>query len=158
MLLNSDKTEFMNILINRKHHYNDPILLDNNISIIPSNTVKFLGVTIDDHITFSNHITNIIRRCNSRLYLLRQLKILGMNTDGLKNFYIANIRSIISYASPSWFSMLSGGDKARLEKVQRTATRFILPNFDYDERISILALYQNYVIFSLTLVNGILIR
>ena len=107
MLLNPEKTATINFLINYKHVYDQLIVLDNNVSIFPSKEVKFLGVTLDDHLTFSSHVDNIVSSCNSKLYLLRQLKKLGMNSDGLKRFFTANIRSIISYAAPAWFSMLS---------------------------------------------------
>ena len=54
--------------------------------------------------------------------------------------YTANIRSIITYASPSWFFLLSEGDKNKLAKIQRTASRFILPDLSYDDRLAILEL------------------
>ena len=90
--------------------------------------------------TFSSHVDKIVSCCNSRLYLLQQLKILGVNTEGLKKFFTANIRSIITYASPSWFFLLSEGDKNKLKKIQRTASRFILPELSYDDRLAILEL------------------
>ena len=140
MLLNPEKTVIINFLINYKHVYDQVVVLDNDVSIFPSKEVKFLGVTLDDHLTFSSHVDNIVSSCNSKLYLLRQLKKLGMNSDGLKRFFTANIRSIISYAAPAWFSILSDFDKGRLERIQRSATRTILPDLSYEERLSFLVL------------------
>ena len=122
----------------------DPIFVDDDLSIEPSFSVKFLGTHIDNHMTFSEHVDQIISSCNSRLYLLRQLKILGMNSDGLKRYFCANIRSLISYASPAWFFMLSNHDRDRLEKIQRSATRTILPDFSYEDRLKILCLPTVY--------------
>ena len=112
----------INFLINYKHVYDQLVILDRDVSIFLSKEVKFLGVTLDDHLTFNSHVDNIVSSCNSKLYLLRQLKKLGTNSDGLKRFFTANIRSIISYAAgrAAWFSMLSDFDKGRLEKIQRS--------------------------------------
>ena len=76
----------------------------------------------------------------SRIHLLRQLKILGMNAEGLKTFYCSNIRSLLGYAAPAWFTLLGDTDSNRLEKVQRTATRVILPDQEYEDRLEMLSL------------------
>ena len=127
-------------MINYKHAYNEAVILDSNISISPSTSFKFLGVTMDDHLTFSAHVDNVVSLSNSKLYLLRQLKKLGMSSEGLKRFYTANIRSIISYAAPAWFHILSDLDKGRLERIQRSATKTILPDLSYEERLVVLEL------------------
>ena len=51
-----------------------------------------------------------------------------------------HVRSLISYAAPAWFPLLSDTDKIRLEKIQRTATRAIIPDMEYEERLCILQL------------------
>ena len=144
MVLNADKTVILNLMFSSRHSCDDPIFVDDDLSIEPSFSVKFLGTHIDNHMTFSEHVDQIISSCNSRLYLLRQLKILGMNSDGLKRYFCANIRSLISYASPAWFFMLSNHDRDRLEKIQRSATRTILPDFSYEDRLEILCLPTVY--------------
>ena len=139
MTLNASKTVVMNIILNYRHKYEDPVLVD-GYSISPSNAVKFLGVYIDNHLNFSANVDNIISRTNSRLFLLRQLKILGMNTNGLITFYCTNIRSVLTYAAPAWYTLLSKFDQERLEKVQRCATRVILPDLEYPKRLDVLDL------------------
>ena len=71
---------------------------------------------------------------------MRKLKVSGLAGDGLKIFYITNIRSIICYAAPAWFTFLSQCDIDRLEKIQRTAMRMIFPDDDYDVRLCLLQL------------------
>jgi exonuclease III len=134
MTLNTTKTEVMNISLSHRANYDEPIFISGN-EIKPTNTIKFLGVHIDKHLTFNANVNSIITKSNSRLYLLRQLKILGMNKRGLVNFYCTNIRTVLTYASPAWFFLLSQTDQTRLEQVQRTATRFILPGPDYTTRL-----------------------
>ena len=95
---------------------------------------------MDDHLTFSSLVDNIVSSRSPKLYLLRQLGKLGMNSDGLKRFFMANIRSMISYAAPEWFSILSDFDEGRLERIQRSATRTILPDLSHEECLPFLVL------------------
>ena len=62
------------------------------------------------HLNFSEHIDEVVSKCDKRIFLLRQLKILGMNATGLKTFYCSNIRSVLSYAAPEFYTMLSDHD------------------------------------------------
>ena len=139
MLLNTEKTVIMNISLNRRTEYREPVALDNN-TIMPSDYIKFLGVHIDKHLSFTTNVDRITSKASSRIYLLRQLRILGMDTKGLRTFYCANIRSVLTYAAPAWYFLLSKQDQDRLEKVQRYATRIILPDCDYAQRLEVLAL------------------
>ena len=63
-----------------------------------------------------------------------------MNMQGLKTFFSSNIRSVLIYGAPAWFSLLNETDKIRLEKVQRAATRIILPELEYCDRLKALDL------------------
>ena len=72
-------------------------------------------------------------RCSSRTYLLRQLKILGMNAEGLKTFYCSNIRSLLSYVAPAWCTLLGDTDSNRLEKTQHAS------DFTWSRSLPILA-------------------
>ena len=61
--------------------------------------------------------------------------------EGLNTFYVANIKSVITYACPAWYNLLSDNDKTRLERIQRSATRIMLPfSDDYEQRLDNLAL------------------
>ena len=103
MLLNANKTVIMNVYFNGRTNYDETIFVDDSVSVQPSTDTKFLGIHIDKHLTFSNHVDSIVSSCNSRLFLLRQLKLLAMNREGLKRYCCANIRSLITHASPAWF-------------------------------------------------------
>ena len=112
----------------------------NDTSIQSVKCIKIRGVLIDDRLNFSENVSKIVSQCNSRIFLLHHHKILGMGTTGLNTFYSSNVRSIISYTSPAWYCLLSQRDKDRLEKLQRSATKVILPEQDYNSRLAILNL------------------
>ena len=63
-----------------------------------------------------------------------------MNAEGWKIFYCSNIRSLLTYAAPAWFTLLCDTDSHQLEKVQRTATQAILPDQEYEDRLEMLSL------------------
>jgi hypothetical protein len=64
MLLNADKTVILNFYLNYLQEHRNPVFYENG-SINPSQVMKFLGIYIDDHLTFIPHVNTIIKRCNS---------------------------------------------------------------------------------------------
>jgi hypothetical protein len=100
----------------------------------PQSSVKFLGVFADQKLNFNKHIDCLISKCKTRLFLMRKLKLIGLNVEGLKLFYTTNIHSIMCYAIPAFYTFLSEYNKSRLEIVQKAALRVFLPEFDYEER------------------------
>ena len=137
MILNSSKTVILNVAFTDKPAMHLDVTYGNdNIFLSPSEHTKFLGVVVDNKLTFSNHVDYIISKCSQRLYLMRLLKRMGMDSEGLKTFYVANIKSVITYACPAWYNLLSDNDKTRLERIQRSATRIMLPfSDDYEQRL-----------------------
>ena len=63
-----------------------------------------------------------------------------LNSDGLKAFYLSNIRSKLSYAAPAWYSLLGEHNRDRLVRIQRAALKIILPNLENDQRLSVLGI------------------
>jgi hypothetical protein len=111
--------------------------------ISSSNHTKLLGIVLDSKLDFKEHISSVISKCNTRMYQMRKLKQLGLNTDGLLKFYISNIRSILVYACPAWYTLVSKTDFSRLDRVQRKATKIILPQFEsYTARLENLNLEE----------------
>jgi hypothetical protein len=85
----------------------------------PQSSVKFLGAFVDQKLNFNKHIDCLISKCNTRLFLMRKLKLIGLNVEGLKIFYTTNIRSIMRYAISAFYTFLSDHNKSRLESVER---------------------------------------
>ena len=134
MLLNSSKTVSMCMSLSRNVVCEDILLDDIALDVVPS--TKFLGITIDQRLNFSEHVSTVVKKCNSRLYLMRKLKLFSVDVQGLKLFYFSMIRSVLMYGSPAFYSILSKTDQDRLESVQRTATRIMFPSLEgYDNRL-----------------------
>jgi len=97
MLLNQSKPTILNVALSEKK------LSDMAVQqVSPSNTAKFLGVTVDSTLSFNKHVDTISAKCNSKLFLMRQL-----DNEGLLTFYKSNIMPVVASASPVWHCLLS---------------------------------------------------
>ena len=54
---------------------------------------------------------------------MKQLKQMGMNSTGLLTFYKANLKPVISYACPTWYTFLAEKDKIELERLGAVSIR-----------------------------------
>ncbi|MPC37483.1 hypothetical protein E2C01_030964 [Portunus trituberculatus] len=57
-----------------------------------SRSAKLLDVTVDDQLTWKQHVTTTVRLAAYRLYMLRRLKSLGIPTDELKGIFLTFIQ------------------------------------------------------------------
>ena len=74
------------------------ILNINNIKIRESSNVVLLGLTIDNRLTFKDHINILTRRASFKLHALRRIRKY-LTTDKAKLLYNAFINSQFNYAS-----------------------------------------------------------
>ena len=80
---------------------------------------------------------------------MRKLKYFGLNSDGLKTFFISYIRSVLLYGAPVWNSLLSLSSKEKLETVKRSASRIFTPDLCHTYRLDFLSVpLFNYFNFS----------
>ena len=70
---------------------------DDDLFLSPSEHTKFLGIVVVNTSTFSNHVDYIISKCSQRPYLMKLLKRTGIDCEGLKTFYVANVKSVVAY-------------------------------------------------------------
>ena len=80
MILNNEKTAF-----SEREGTNDPIPFHCG-DIVPSKCAKFLGVTVDSTLTFSDQVSQLLSKCYSQIFLMKQLKQIGMNSTGVLTF------------------------------------------------------------------------
>ena len=89
--------------------------------------VTYLGVTINEHLSWSNHITNITKKANATKGFL-QRNISSCPSSIKEICYKLMIRPILEYASTVWAPHLQK-DILKLESVQRRSARFVLNDF-----------------------------
>ena len=94
-------------------------------------TLKLSGIPTFTFIIISRWAFELIRKCSSRLYFLRQLKRSGVAPSELVQFYVTCIRPVLEYASPVFHRSLPNYISEDLERIQRRAFRIIHPDLSY---------------------------
>ena len=88
----------------------------------------------------TSSILYICSKASKRLYSLRLLKRSGAPVVDLRSFYCCFLRPILEYACPVWRLSLTQKHRNQVEQVQSRATKIMLPDLSYSERITELEL------------------
>ena len=100
-----------------------------------TSNAKLLGVTIDTKLSFSKHVQDTCEGLAGRMYGMRELKRLGLNSQGLTLYYTANIRSVLTYACPVWGSLITDKDKETIRRIEGKAMRIINSDISYEQAL-----------------------
>ena len=122
LTLNLDKT--VSILFNSKAK---AIKLNLNIgdyTLQTSETVKFLGVWIDEKLAWTKHISLLMMKLKQNMHLLRfNNKFLSKDTKKL--IYYAHILSHINYGILVWGNMIRQDTFTKLQKIMNKCFKLI---------------------------------
>ena len=128
MVLNPIKTKSM-VISTRQKHQLAPLLLDLSVgrnSIEQVHSHRLLGIIIDDKLCWDSHVHRTTMTVARNVYLLSKLcKI--VDTQTLKLFYNAHIKSHVDYASVVWDGC-SDAIRKRLASLIRRCVKLILPS------------------------------
>ena len=129
MELNPKKTKDMWICFTDSVQEPPPIQIGDDI-IERVKTFKLLGVWCQDDLKWNEHIGQITRKANRRLFHLRQCMKSHLPTEVGLTTYTSKIRPILEYASPVWGG-LPGYLQNEVEKVQRRSLRILGLDSDF---------------------------
>ena len=127
MSLNVAKTEFMIIGSRQRllvHNDHISIEIDGKaVEII--NETKYLGLQIDEHLTWARHVQNISKKIASAIGALKRVRqFINTHTHTALKIYIALIQPYFDYCSAVWDGLnITLNDK--LKKLQNRAARII---------------------------------
>ena len=92
-----------------------------------STSAQYLGITIDEHLTWNDHVKTVTSKANKvKGFLQRNLK--HCPTSIKARCYNSMIRPILEYASAIW-SPYTQRNVDLVEAVQRRSVRFIFNNY-----------------------------
>ena len=118
-----------------------PVILNiNDIKIRESQKVILLGLSIDNCLTFKDHIDALCRNASYKLHALRRIRKY-LTPDKAKVLYNAFINSQFSYASIIWM-FCRKTDYLKMEKIQYKALKIV---FNSNESFEDLLLHSNEV-------------
>lgn len=105
----------------RRRAHGFSLLIDETV-VHPTQSVKFLGLVLDENLSFHGHIDHVSKKLSSGIFVLRNLRNVA-NTDVLLAAYYGVIYPNLAYAIPIW-----GHESQKtkfLFKLQRWAVRTI---------------------------------
>lgn len=100
LILNVDKTEclFFNQEMSNNPHLNIPL---GNTSILPKNSVKFLGVFMDNELRWSDHVDHVSKKLNSAYYAINKIRDC-LPFSSIMQVYYSLVFSHLSYNIVLW--------------------------------------------------------
>ena len=114
-------------------------------SLEQSRTVEDLGITMNDSLTWKEHVELRTRNANKYFHQIKRNTSYLLTVTAKLNLYKSTIIPILIYGSNCY--MPSKSDMRLLEKSQEKVSKWILPNLDYCERLRSLNLLPlNYYI------------
>jgi len=108
-------------------------------SVTTFTSEKYLGVCLNHDLNWSHHIDQVAAKAARKLGFVRH-NLRGAPVDCKKLAYVTLVRSGMECASVVW-DMYTKADSNKLEKIQRTAARWILSS--YSCKISATSLPQH---------------
>ena len=130
MQFNVQKCEYMRLSRRSREPDVIPIYYLNDCSLTPVSVIKYLGIYIDEHLTFNRHINETCKKATGTLHMLmRTLKKARLRTRSLA--YKTICRPILEYASQSWSPHMEKHNKS-LEAINRKAFRWAHYKRKYD--------------------------
>jgi hypothetical protein len=123
LTINASKTQFIIIKSSNKRLLAPGEITIDGHTISAQPTVKLLGVTIDRHLTFKDHVQGVTAKCRGLLSLLRRGAPV-LPAILLRLAYIALIRSHLEFCSGLLLS-IAKTHQLKLETVQKIAARII---------------------------------
>ena len=102
LTMNEDKSNIMHFKLT---YSNKNVTISENISTLLdrklSSSTKFLGLTLDEKLTFEEHINNICKRLSTCTYALRTIRK-HCSLEVAKTAYYGYFQSILSYGIIFW--------------------------------------------------------
>ena len=87
----------------------------NDISVLSDSSIKDLGITFQDTLTFNEHISKITSTENSRLGIIRNTFHI-IDKEGFLILYKSNVRPRLEYGISVWYPHLFDNMIRRLNK------------------------------------------
>lgn len=120
--LNVKKTKEMCIDFRKERNdYCSLTIQGEDVDVVHS--YKYLGVYIDDQLTFKENTQHLYKKCTKRAYHLRILNSINVDKTILSLFYKSIIESVVSYCIVIWHSSARKKDRNKLFKITRIARR-----------------------------------
>jgi len=146
LVLNYNKTHYLQFNTKNSREYVLKLNYQGNY-VKSSPHTKFLGLIIDDSLSWKAHIDQTMCKLNTACFVIRSLQAI-MSTETLRMVYFAYVHSIMSYRIIFWVNQPYS---EKIFKIQKRVMRIITNSRMRDsyrelfQRLEILPLYSQYI-------------
>ncbi|TWW57314.1 putative RNA-directed DNA polymerase from transposon BS [Takifugu flavidus] len=95
-------------------------ILGTDVDVVES--YKYLGVHLNNNLDWSHNTDALVKKGNSRLFLVRRLRSFGVQGPLLRTFYDSVVGSAIFYGIVCWSSSITDRDRKRMDRLVRRAS------------------------------------
>ena len=111
----------------RKHKVaHTPVVIKDDVVDVVTN-FKYLGVSLQDDMRWSSHIAVQVKKCNKRLYHVRCLHKLNVDSKIICMFYNCVVSIVLFYAISCWYNSCTEHQKSAILKIRKRCSRIISP-------------------------------
>ena len=132
LLLNTDKTKELVIDFRTKKDPIMPIVIKGS-TIEQVDLYVYLGVTIDNQLSWDAHALSVISKMNKRMYFLRKLGTFHIDYTIMSLFYTSVIESILTFCIIGWGGNVTIKNKTVINRSIKRASKLTRSTFsDFD--------------------------
>lgn len=113
-----------------------------NTQLTETNTAKYLGIMIDNKMSWDSQVDSVCSKANRTLAFIRR-NLKSCPKDVKTKCYNTYVRPITEYCSSVW-DPFTKKNIQKLENIQRRAARFIHNNYDYHDSVTKLLLEMKW--------------
>ena len=121
--LNTDKTEFL-IFRPPKKKFQRVTLLLNQKTIFESNKIKYLGLILDNKLSWKHHISELSKKLSRSIGIICKIKPF-CSRNVLKSLFYSLFNSHLSYGLSTWGGNISVTQIQKLQVLQNRILRII---------------------------------
>ena len=123
LVLNVTKTEEM-VFDPKAIGDTRPVVI-NNLPITQVSSYKYLGVHIDNALSWKDYVNTLCSRLQQRMHFLRRLGVYGVEQKIMLLFYHAILESILRYGITAWYGNLTVQSKSQIARQVQTAMKIM---------------------------------
>ena len=124
LLLNTAKTQELVIDFRRNKTDITPLFI-NGDCVERVTSFRFLGVHIEEGLTWAVNTSELLKKAQQRLYFLRVLRGNNITQRLLVSFYRCSVESILTYCICLWYNSCTADQRKKLQRVIKTAQKIV---------------------------------
>ena len=126
MIINKQKTKVLSFSKSKNWDFPPELSFADGTAIECMSKIKLVGVILSDNLSWNENTLYICQKARQKLWILRRMVKLNLNTEVLFDVYTKEVRSIVELAVPVWHSALTKKQSSDIERIQKIAFKLIL--------------------------------